>query len=182
MGGSWVGDFWFAIWVLECWSCVSVVTIWVSGFRFARRLLAVGLSWVCSSWVWVYSPWVWVLFVVGLGFAWWRPWVAFSETANQTQKLPPRHRHTSHLYHMTHTSQNFHHTTHTAHNLHNPPISTMPTLICTPYINPKRRSPLQQRQISTPQMPIFKQPNPKHQSRHHPLICNEREKEEREEK
>ena len=37
---------------------------------FARRLLAVGLLWVCS-------PWVWVLFAVGLGFAWWRPWVAF---------------------------------------------------------------------------------------------------------
>ena len=80
------------------------------------------------------------------------------------QKLPPRHRHTSHLYHMTHTSQNFHHTTHTAHNLHNPPISTMPTLSCTPYRNPKRRSPLRQRPISTPQMPIFKQPKPKHQS------------------
>ena len=119
---------------------------------FARHLLAVGLSWV-------YSSWVWVLFVVGLGFAWWGPWVAFSETANQTQKLPPhhrhtthlyhiqtqklppRHRHTSHLYHMTHTSQNFHHTTHTTHNLHNPSISTMPTLICTLYRNPKRRSP-----------------------------------------
>ena len=80
------------------------------------------------------------------------------------------------------TSQNFHHTTHTTHNLHNPPISTMPMLICTPYRNPKRRSPLCQRPISTPQMPIFKQPNPKHQSRHHPLIYSEREKEEREKK
>ena len=124
-------------------------------------------------------PWVWVLFVVALGFAWWRPWVAFSKTANQTQKLPPRHRHTTHLYHMTHTSQNFHHTTHMAHNLHNPPISTMPTLICMPYRNIKRRSPLRQRPISTPQMSIFKKPNPKHQSRHHPLICNERERRKR---
>ena len=38
LGGSWVGDFRFAIWVSMCWSCVSVVAIWVGGFRFARRL------------------------------------------------------------------------------------------------------------------------------------------------
>ena len=61
-GGSWVGDFRFAIWVSVCWSCVSVVAIWVGGFRFARHLLAVGLSWVCSPWVWFCSLWVWFLF------------------------------------------------------------------------------------------------------------------------
>ena len=35
---------------------------------FARRLLVVGLSWVCSPWVWLCSLWVWFLFAMGLGF------------------------------------------------------------------------------------------------------------------
>ena len=60
MGGSWVGDFRFAIWVLVCWSCVSLVAIWVGGFRFAHRLHV-----FCSSFA--HCWFVMGLLAVGLG-------------------------------------------------------------------------------------------------------------------
>ena len=62
LGGSWVGDFRFAIWVLVCWSCVSVVVIWVGGFRFAHRLHV-----FCSSFARCWF--VMGLLAMGLGFA-----------------------------------------------------------------------------------------------------------------
>ena len=61
LGGSWVGDFRFAIWVSVCWSCVSVVVIWVGGFRFTHRLHVFCSSFACC--------WFVVgLLTVGMGF------------------------------------------------------------------------------------------------------------------